>query len=430
MRKQSSWKRFKLWILSLLSPRMRASLEQLQVALPVRFRRLRRSLSGASGQGADAMPVVRFGVAGRQCWFGYYDVTPFNSNGSRLLAMVGDRWCRTPQPGDKVQVGYFDLADPERFHPIDETTTWCWQQGCRLRWWPSTDGRAERMSYNRLVDNHYGAVVRGVSQESDFEEYDCPLYDIHPNGRDGLSLNFSRLHRLRKGYGYVNLPDETADHPCPDYDGVWQFEFATRERQLLTSLQALAGFEPQESMRGAEHYVNHLAYSPGGKRFIFLHLWMLGSKRHSRLLVCDHGGKNLEVVHDRGIVSHFTWRGDDKILATVNNRGNCAYYLFDLVSGTKSKIGSDDLVRDGHPSYGADSETVLTDTYPDAFGEQRLMLFHPNSGVSDLGRYYAPSKFRGEWRCDLHPRWDNSGRKVAIDSTHDGWRSIYVIDAV
>ena len=46
----------------------------------------------------------------------------------------------------------------------------------------------------------------------------------------------------------------------------------------------------------------------------------------------------------------------------------------------------------------------------------------------DLGRYFAPSRFRGEWRCDLHPRWNHNGRRVAFDSTHEGWRALYVLD--
>jgi len=38
-------------------------------------------------------------------------------------------------------------------------------------------------------------------------------------------------------------------------------------------------------------------------------------------------------------------------------------------------------------------------------------------------------EYRGEWRCDLHPRSDSTGTKVVIDSTHGGeGRQLYLID--
>jgi Tol biopolymer transport system component len=46
-----------------------------------------------------------------------------------------------------------------------------------------------------------------------------------------------------------------------------------------------------------------------------------------------------------------------------------------------------------------------------------------------LGRFHAPEEYRGEWRCDLHPRFSPDGRRVVIDSTHEGnGRQLYVLD--
>ncbi len=429
MKKQSKWKRFKLWVLSLLGPELRAPLERAQVALPIVVRRIRRGLGQGLNKNRAPDGLTEYGLPEKQCWFGYYDISPFDKRSTRLLAMVGDRFCRTPQPGDEVQVGYFDLHRPDRFHRVGNTSTWCWQQGCRLRWWPSTDENLQHIGYNTIVNGTYGSIIRSLGQDSSVQEHDCPIYDVHPLGHAGLTLNFSRLHRLRKGYGYVNFDDETQGDKCPGNDGIWVYDYATRVRNLLISLQDLAAFEPQQTMPDGEHYVNHLMYSPSGDRFLFLHLWMLGSSRHCRLLTCDSDGNNLTVVHDRGMVSHFCWRDSDSVLATVSQDGGCRYYLFDIQAGTRTDVGAGVLLRDGHPTYRFDQETVLTDTYPDTYGEQRLMLFHSESGITDLGRYFAPAKFRQEWRCDLHPRWDASGRKIAFDSTHNGWRSLYVLES-
>ena len=35
------------------------------------------------------------------------------------------------------------------------------------------------------------------------------VYSVSLDGKFALSLDFSRLHRLRKGYGYSNIPDKT-----------------------------------------------------------------------------------------------------------------------------------------------------------------------------------------------------------------------------
>lgn len=392
------------------------------------MRRFRRRVTSLVRNIHTQPQLVRLQVPHRQTWFGYYDLTPFDREGLRVLAMVGERWCRTPQPGDKVQIGYFDISDPYNFQCLGDTTTWCWQQGCRLRWWPPDDGVPERVFYNRLVDSKYGSVIVDLSTGSAIETFNFPVYDADPRGERALTLNFSRVQRLRPGYGYVGLADTTAGRPCPDDDGVWDFELATGRRRLLASLRAIASIKTQSSMQDAQHYVNHLSYSPGGGRMLFFHLWMCGARRHCRMIVGDRDGQNLKVLQDEGMISHFDWRDENTIVGTVHLKGKCNYYVFDLLAGSKDVFGEGHLVKDGHPSYGIDHSTLLTDTYPDIYGEQHLMLYHPDTGIRDLGRYFAPSRFRGEWRCDLHPRWNHNGRRVAFDSTHEGWRALYVLD--
>jgi len=46
-----------------------------------------------------------------------------------------------------------------------------------------------------------------------------------------------------------------------------------------------------------------------------------------------------------------------------------------------------------------------------------------------LGHFYSPPEYKGEWRCDTHPRFSPDGRKVVIDSPHGGnGRQMYLID--
>ena len=33
-----------------------------------------------------------------------------------------------------------------------------------------------------------------------------------------------------------------------------------------------------------------------------------------------------------------------------------------------------------------------------------------------------------DMRCDLHPRWNQNGTKISFDSTHEGFRGVYLVD--
>jgi len=45
-----------------------------------------------------------------------------------------------------------------------------------------------------------------------------------------------------------------------------------------------------------------------------------------------------------------------------------------------------------------------------------------------LGQFYCPPEYKGEWRCDTHPRFSPDGRSVVIDSPHGGnGRQMYLI---
>jgi len=51
----------------------------------------------------------------------------------------------------------------------------------------------------------------------------------------------------------------------------------------------------------------------------------------------------------------------------------------------------------------------------------------------DLARLKAPKRFATtdpykHWQCDLHPRWDRSGRVICFDSAFSGERALCTID--
>lgn len=355
-------------------------------------------------------------------FFGYYDKTPFSPDDCLVLGMNR----RSPEGGD-LAIGYFDLNDENRFHVFGETTTWSWQLGARLQWMPGSE--SDTVCYNRLVDGGFGSVVQNVYTGRIEAEYNVPVYDISPDRRYAVSLNFARLYRVREGYGYGNLPDPTKGWLCPDDDGVVRLDLHSGRSEILLSMACLASFRPRKSMQGAEHYVNHLAFSPSGKRFFLLHLWRLDGKNYSRALTCDIEGRWPYVIEEEINLSHYAWQSDTTLLIHTSRHphGVCFNLYQDGASG-KRRIGEGVLTESGHPSYSPDRKRLVVDTYPNLTRRQRLLLCTDEGELlEEVGRFYSPPRFSGAQKCDLHPRWDRSGKRICIDASHRGYRAMYVI---
>jgi len=203
------------------------------------------------------------------------------------------------------------------------------------------------------------------------------------------------------------------------------------------------------------HWFNHLLINPSGTRFIFLNrsrpvaspeemaVWRKGPGRATgfrgswltRALTADIDGGNVHALNDSGLFSHFIWKGDDVITAWALPDGGKTAGFFELRDrvGGATQVGKGVMIRDGHNTYvpNTNDEWILNDTYPvGPERRQELYLFHVPSGRKvTLGRFFEPPRFKGEWRCDLHPRCDQQGNRVFFDSTHAGdKRRIYTMD--
>ena len=361
-------------------------------------------------------------------FFGYYDKCPWDKSGRYLLAMEIDFCDRQPKPGEALTLGMVDLKDGDRYIPFDTTTAWAWQQGTMLQWLGSAPDR--EVAYNAVADKQYVSVIRDVHANTT-RTLPRPIYALSTDGKQAVSLPFDRLHRLRPGYGYCALPEQSPDNPAPQKDGIWWMDVASGKNNLAVPIARLAATKPDARFSGAHHWVNHLQFNPSGTRFLFLHRWRVFEKPWmTRLYTCKPDGSDLRLTWDTGMVSHFDWRDDDTILAWVRTKdqGN-KFVLIDVNGGEAKVLGGDVLIQDGHCSYSPDRKWILNDTYPDRQRLQWLMLFHPKTGRRyDLNQFHLPPKLTGPFRCDLHPRWNRDGTQVCIDSGHEETRQMYVVD--
>lgn len=378
------------------------------------------------GSARDRAEPLTFGP--RHHFFGYYDKSPWNASQSKMLAHEAAFNDRAPGPDDSLTVGFIHLAD-KRFEPLAETRAWNWQQGAMMQWHPAD--RERLFVHNDRRDGRFVGIVRDLSG-AEIRAYDRPIYALMPDGKTAHSINFARLATLRPGYGYAGLSDPFANEAHPCEDGLWQIDLASGESRLAVSLDTLARRDPKPSMADGMHYLNHIQPSRNGRWIAFFHIWTVGERGWEvRLYVCRPDGTELRCVLDSGKVSHYDWQGDDAILVWANHpETGKPHFLHVTLDGAISVLGTETLKEDGHCTFSPDGHWVLNDTYPDRFDMRTLMLVKwPEGTRIDIARLHSPkSKWWGEIRCDLHPRWSPDGKQICIDSVHENTRQMFVID--
>ncbi|MDP2832084.1 MAG: hypothetical protein Q8Q28_02060 [Pseudomonadota bacterium] len=379
------------------------------------------------GRPADTVKAITRGP--QHHFFGYYDKSPWNASGRYLLAHEADFNDRAPTAGDRVGVGIVHLDGGNRFARLSESRAWNWQQGSMAQWHPADPERL--FVHNDCRDGRFVGVVCDV-EKGEQAIHERPLYALLPDGRTGFSLEFARLAVHRPGYGYAGGQDPFADSLAPAGDGIWRVDLVSGRSDLLVSLAELAALDPKPSMAGAWHYVNHIQPSRGGRRIAFFHIWHRdGAAWEVRLYTCRPDGAELKCLLDTGAISHYDWRDDDRILVWAKRPdASPRFLLLSHASPGFSVFGEADLAQDGHCTFSPDGRWVLNDTYPDTHQMRTLMLIRfEDEQRLDIARLYSPkSRWWGEIRCDLHPRWSRDGKRVCLDSVHDGTRQIYVVD--
>ena len=167
--------------------------------------------------------------------------------------------------------------------------------------------------------------------------------------------------------------------------------------------------------------------SPDGDKFIFLHRYFIKGVRHERLMVYDYN--QLRVISNEGYVSHCYWLDNCRIVSYLRHNGVNAYYIINVMTGEYEELSILKSLNmgDGHPS--CFKNWMIFDSYPDKSRMQNLVLYN-----IDTGKYYKlieifhPMKFFGNTRCDLHPRFSDSGNSITFDSVFEGKRHQYYID--
>lgn len=361
---------------------------------------------------------------GMEYFFGYYDKSPWDKSGRYILCMrAKDTWT-DPDPTDEADVVLIDTDNNYAVRKLASTKTWNVQQGCMAQW--LGPDFSSKIIYNDIRDGKYCSVILDVKKGVE-RIIDAPVYTVSTDGKTALSLDFSRLHNLRKGYGYAALPEKTKGEAIPDSTAIWKIDIASGEISELLKYADFANFEPRREMQGAVHKVNHLMLRPDGKRFMVLHRWFQGGRKYTRLITCNIDGTEMYNLSDDDMVSHCFWKNDSEIIAFENKHSSGpGYYLMKDKTNAYTHLWKG-ISFDGHPSYSPTSDLIVTDSYPDRARVAKIMVMKETTEPVIKAKVFAPFRYDNDTRCDLHPRWKRDGSEICFDSVFEGHRGLYVL---
>ena len=368
---------------------------------------------------------------GRHYFFGYFDKSPWDPAGRRLLAHRTNFAGRQVRFGDIAEVG--TLIDGV-FTPVGETRAWCWQQGAMLQWL-----NERSIIYNDFEDDHF--VARILDLESGRRRtIHRPIYCLSPDRKYALSLDFARLDRERPGYGYPGVWTPLLEKGWPEDDGIWLIDLERDTSTLSVSMARVVRDYPGEGVEQAVSWFNHLLISPDSRRFAFFHRWRRfgpwgeGVLSHlTHMFTANLDGSELYPLNLENMSSHYVWIDNERIINYSRRFSDGDHYhIFTDRTDRVETIGAEAFaaIGDGHCTFSPDGRWMLTDSYPSSRDSCRGLYLYEIAAdrLYEIGRFYADPKYVTPSRCDLHPRFFADGRSICFDSIHEGFRGIYLAD--
>lgn len=364
----------------------------------------------------------------KEYFFGYYDKSPWNASGTYMLCMRANNTWSDVAPAEPADILLIDVNNNYAARVIATTHSWNVQQGCMAQWLgPNFE---DTIIYNDFREGNYCSVILNVVTGKE-RVIKMPIYAVSRDGRTALTLDFSRLHRLRKGYGYSNLPDSTANEKLPHSTCIWKIDIESGEVKPLLNYTDFTNYHTREEMKNGEHKVNHIMINPSGTRFMVLHKWFVGQRKYCRLATCNMDGNDFYALNDGYGASHCDWKNDEEIIAFTQFGDELPGYYVMKDKTRQYRHIMKKFDNDGHPSYSPNRELIVTDSYPNRARVADIKIFKETDVTGDeakvIARVFAPFKYDNDTRCDLHPRWSRDGKKICFDSVFEGHRGLYVV---
>lgn len=367
-------------------------------------------------------------------FFGFHDINPFTKKNDKLLSnRLLSKKLLIPNLGDKLGVGFFKLENGllKEYLELDTSLAWNFHKGCRLQW----------LGQKSIIFNTYfnkKLVSKIIDIQSKKETYlNFPIDSVSHDSSLASSFSYERLNHLMPGYGYKGARDNGfLSQNAPNETGIFIYEIKSGNLLKKISLQTLVDIDTsKQNLLKFNHFVTHSSFSSDGRYLSFLHRWVGNDlkKRISKLIIYDIKFDALLIVPTDGMVSHYTWNDNNKIIAYCNINGLDGHYFISVPDVNNIvHINNENLKSDGHQTF-ASNNVFITDTYPDKYRLASLIRVNVEENKPELlGRIYSPKNFQtksfeNHIACDLHPRSSKDGKLLCFDAVRNMERSICIM---
>ena len=366
------------------------------------------------------------------------ELNQFDASGRYMLVLRVFIEGREVEPTDLGEIGIIDLENNNEWTKIGETTAWNWQQGNRLQWIP---GSSEEIIWNDRSDDGKSFVSRIYNTRlKETRTLPRPLYTVSPDGTTALTHDFERMKH--GGTNYIGIPDKYEGQWAPEGVYIWKMDVRTGNAQPIISITEMAKLmysedhiiDPERTL-----YFFREGFNPSGTRFIFfVKDAKPGERARTEGFSANLDGEDIRYLYKEP--SHHFWLDDEWIMDNGwhtppgeqdSVRG---YFLFKDDGSGKSKEMYFEAPN-GHITLSQDGNWILTDTY-NMDGYIHLYMYHlPTKKIIPLAKLETHFKRKqtpknvSYFRIDLHPRFSPDGKKISIDSSHEGLgRQIYLLD--
>ena len=390
---------------------------------------------------------------------GYHDIKPFNKVNDKLIHLHRYPLNNTNQSNNlKVDICLWDYQS-SIVEKIDETNAWSWEQGSRLQWLNENE-----LIFNKIIEEKLISCIYNIYDKKKLI-LNNPIYSISHKNEKFLNINYSRLWNFWKNYGYDLKNKNQNFEQKPTKDGVFLCDFNNNKKLVLSINDAVELCRLQNINK--TFFITHPTFSPGGDKFVSLLRFFNDTGILISYFICTNLNNSKSQVLARERVSHFEWINNDSIVVWSRNLSpslekvrfnkflekyfianvkkiikilspkfqqkilSTHYHLINLNNPNKvTKLDKDILTEDGHPQISENKKYLITDTYANSLGFQKLMLYDiEKNKTHDIGEFkvaeYLPNN---NLKYDLHPRWNFKGNLISIDSSHEGSRQSYVIN--
>ena len=390
---------------------------------------------------------------------GYHDIKPFNKSNQNLIALHRYPLNNSAYQNENVdiEICLWDFIN-SKIEKIDVTDTWSWEQGSRLQWISENE-----LIYNKRVDGKLVSCVHDINAKTK-KVIQNSVYSVNKN-KQFLHINYSRLWKLWKSYGYYMPTDTTEYIKQPEDDGIFICDLNNKKELLLSIKNAVKLCELENITK--HFFLWGPTFNPEGNKFVSLLRFFndTGALISYFIVTNIKDGKSQVLARER--VTHFEWINNEKLVVWCRNlnsnlqklRSNnfiekkiisnikkilnlttlslrakilsTHYHVVDLKMPNKLvKLGGSLLTEDGHPQVSPNGKYLITDTYANKNGYQKLLLYDLlKNQIYTLGEFkLSDNLINNKVKYDLHPRWSNCGNLLSIDSSHEGSRQSYILD--